>query len=252
MRGIKLILVAMAAAAGVILPAKTEAKELIIMSYNVHNGVGLDRVGDAARIGEVIRRERPDVVAIQEVDSMTGRSGKTYVLGDIAKTAGMKAYYGPAIAYDGGKYGIGLLSKEEPLKVVRYKMPGREEERAMIVAEYEDYIFAATHFSLTNEDRAASAEIVKRLAKESGKPFFLAGDLNAHPDEGTIKSLSEAMRILTPTDRFTFPADEANETLDYIMVSRKPGKRVKAKSTKIIYEPTASDHRPITATVEVE
>ena len=82
-----------------------------LMSYNIHNGIGLDEVTDYARIGEMIKSHNPDIVAIQEIDSATTRSNGAYVLGEIAKVAGMKDYYAPAIDYRGGKYGIGVLCK---------------------------------------------------------------------------------------------------------------------------------------------
>ena len=56
----------------------------------------------------------PDVVAIQEVDSMICRSGQKYVLGEIAERTQMYACFAPAIGFEGGKYGIGLLTKQVP------------------------------------------------------------------------------------------------------------------------------------------
>lgn len=62
------------------------------MTYNVRNGSGMDGVKDFARTAAVINREKPDVVAIQELDSVTGRSKGAYVLGELAKLTGMHAY----------------------------------------------------------------------------------------------------------------------------------------------------------------
>ena len=45
-----------------------------LMTYNVKNGAGMDGVTDYARTASVIIQEKPDVVAIQELDSVTGRS----------------------------------------------------------------------------------------------------------------------------------------------------------------------------------
>ena len=74
-----------------------EAKEARFMSYNVKNGYGLDDSTNYARTAEVIRKEAPDVVAIQELDSVTGRSHGTYVLGELGKHTGMYATYAPAM-----------------------------------------------------------------------------------------------------------------------------------------------------------
>ena len=120
---------------------------LKLMSYNIRNTTGMDNISSSQRIADVITRESPDVVAIQEADSMTTRSEQRYVLGEIAEHTQMYASYAPAIDYQGGKYGIGILSREKPLAVHRYAMPGREERRALIVAEFAEYIFCCSHFS---------------------------------------------------------------------------------------------------------
>ena len=44
---------------------------LRIMSYNIHNGIGMDGKVDYARIANVISDVNPDVVALQELDSIT-------------------------------------------------------------------------------------------------------------------------------------------------------------------------------------
>jgi endonuclease/exonuclease/phosphatase family metal-dependent hydrolase len=118
---------------------------LKLMSYNIRNAKGMDGIYSFQRIANVINNEAPDVVAVQEIDSMTTRSNQTYVLGEIAERTQMHASYAPAISFQGGKYGIGILSKEKPLNINTYPLPGREEERMRMVAEFEDYFFACTH-----------------------------------------------------------------------------------------------------------
>ena len=94
----------------------------------------MDDVCDFQRIADVINHIHPEVVALQELDSMTHRSGQKYVLGEIAGRTQMHAYFAPAIDYDGGKYGIGLLTKEIPVSLKTMTLPGREEARALIMA----------------------------------------------------------------------------------------------------------------------
>ena len=50
------------------------AKKVRIMSYNVHNCVGDDGIKSYQRCADIIREANPEVVAIQEVDSMTTRN----------------------------------------------------------------------------------------------------------------------------------------------------------------------------------
>ena len=220
---------------------------LKLMSYNVRNTKGMDGVRDYQRIANVIINESPDVVAIQELDSMTTRSEQKYVLGELAERTQMHGNYVPAISFQGGKYGIGILSREKPLNIKAMSLPGREEKRALMVAEFEDYFFACTHLSLTEEDRLASLEIIKSCVTQSQKPFFLAGDLNDTPDSKFIKALQEDFQILTNTKKATYPAPEPTETIDYIAAWKSRTDDFAVLSTQVLEEPLASDHRPITA-----
>lgn len=218
---------------------------LKLMSYNIKNANGMDDVCNFQRIANVINNASPDVVAIQEVDSMTNRSGQKYVLGEIAERTQMHGYFAPAIDYDGGKYGIGLLTKQVPLRLQSLPLPGREEARTLILAEFADYIYCCTHMSLTEEDRMKSLELVKAFTSSSTKPLFLAGDMNAEPESGFIKELQKDFQILSNPKQHTFPAPDPKETIDYIATLKQNAKGFAVISAKVINEPMASDHRPI-------
>ena len=218
---------------------------LKLMSYNIKNANGMDNVCNFQRIANVINNTSPDVVAIQEVDSMTNRSGQKYVLGEIAERTQMHGYFAPAIDYDGGKYGIGLLTKQVPLRLQSLPLPGREEARTLILAEFADYIYCCTHMSLTEEDRMKSLELVKAFTSSSTKPLFLAGDMNAEPESGFIKELQKDFQILSNPKQPTFPAPDPKETIDYIATLKQNAKGFAVISAKVINEPMASDHRPI-------
>ena len=58
--------------------------QLQVMSYNVRHCAGMDLEVDYDRTAAVIVEQQPDVVALQELDSMTGRSGQCYQLGELA------------------------------------------------------------------------------------------------------------------------------------------------------------------------
>ena len=218
---------------------------LKLMSYNVRNTKGMDGIRNLQRVANVIINEAPDVVAVQELDSMTTRSNQQYVLGELAERTQMHATYAPAISFQGGKYGIGILSKETPLNIRTYPLPGREEARMLLVAEFENYVFACTHLSLTEEDRLASLDIIKSSVVKSNKPYFLAGDLNDQPDSKFIQALQEDFQVLTHIKKPTFPAPEPTETIDYIAAWKHGSNDFANLSAQVVEEPVASDHRPL-------
>lgn len=218
---------------------------LKLMTYNIKNANGMDDVCNFQRIANVINNASPDVVAIQEVDSMTKRSGQKYVLGEIAGRTQMHAYFAPAIDFDGGKYGIGLLTRQVPVRLQTIPLPGREEERALVLAEFEDYIYCCTHMSLTEEDRMESLKIVKSFTTPYKKPLFLAGDMNAEPESDFIKELQKDFQLLSSPKQHTYPAPEPKETIDYIAALKSNANGFALISAQVLNEPMASDHRPI-------
>lgn len=229
--------------------ATAAAQALTLMSFNIKDCNGMDGTNDPQRTAVAINAARPDIVAIQEVDSMTNRCGQRDMLDILGETTGMHHYFAPAIDFDGGRYGIGLLSRTEPLAITRRALPGREEARAIIVAEYPDCFVACTHLSLTEADSRASADTIAALAAAADKPFFIMGDFNSTPESATITALTEAgFGVLSDTTVFTFPSDEPDRTLDYVMVY--PAAVVAAPvRAEVIADPLTSDHRPIVVEV---
>ena len=206
-------------------PVAPETHDLRLMTYNIRNGRGMDDSLSIARTAAVINRVAPEAVAVQELDSMTARSGQTYVLGELAKLTDMQAYFAPAIDFDGGKYGIGMLCRETPVRVKALPLPGREEARALLMVEFKDYVYVCTHLSLTEEDRLSSLEILKQLGGETEKPLFIAGDWNDTPSSPFMQAMGEAFTLLSDTAAHTFPASEPRETIDYIAVLKAWGRK---------------------------
>ena len=224
---------------------------LKVMTYNIRNGNGMDKVRSYERIADVILKHNPDVVAVQELDSMTKRSNQTYVLGEVAKLTRMKDFYGPAISFSGGKYGVGILSKKQPLKVSQHPLPGRGEKRTFLMAEFEDYIFCCTHLALTEEDRNLSLAIIDSIAACQTKPFIITGDMNAEPGSDFVNGLQKNYRIFNNLKQPTWPAPEPREMIDYIAVWKEHSEELANVHTWVVEEPVASDHRPIMSKIRV-
>lgn len=222
---------------------------LRILCYNIRNSKGLDNITDYQRTADVINRVAPDVVALQEVDSVTGRSAHTDVLRELAERTLMHRTFAPAINYDGGKYGIGVLSKEKPLSYYFVALPGREEARVLLIVEFRDYVFCCTHFSLTPEDQLASIPVLQKEFQKIKKPVFLAGDLNAENGSELITELQKEFDILNDPKQNTFPADNPDKCIDYILAYKKNAVPYTLLSRRVISEPKASDHRPVTADI---
>ena len=215
--------------------------QLQVMCYNVRHCAGMDMVLDYDRTANVINEQQPDVVALQELDSMTGRSEQRYQLGELAARTAYYSVFGSAIDFDGGKYGVGILTREPPLSTKNIPLPG-EEPRVLLVVELKDYVIACTHLDLEEEQRLASIPLIVEEAQRWQKPFILAGDWNDTPDSELLQEIKKSFTILSGNAP-TFPADEPQECIDY--VASYKGHPTEAIEYIVIDEPAASDHRPL-------
>ncbi len=228
-------------------------KPVRVMSYNVRNCKGMDNVQDYQRVADVINSVNPFVVGVQELDSMTSRYPDADVLGILAEKTGMYPVYSPSIVYRGGKYGHGMLSKEKPLSYRTLPLPCRSEPRSLLIVEFKDFYYCSTHLSLHKADRIKSVDIIVKEMGEQKKPVLLCGDLNANPDEESMEYLTKYFTPLSDMTKFTFPASEPDECIDYILIYNKGGKqKFTIVDNCVVDAPVQSDHRPIYVDVKLK
>ncbi|MGF7230555.1 endonuclease/exonuclease/phosphatase family protein [Arachidicoccus sp.] len=229
-----------------------DSKTLTIVSYNVRNGVGLDNVVNYQRVANAIKKINPDIVAIQELDSATRRAKGVYVLNKLATFTAMIPTFHTSINFDGGKYGIGILSKEKPLNIRAIALPGTEERRSAVLVEMKNYIFVCTHFSLTEKDRMLSVALLDKFTAKYTKPVFLAGDLNSNPNSPAIEALSKKWQLLSDTSKLTIPANHPVDCIDYIMALKQKKYSFKVLEAVVGNEPVASDHLPVCVKLQIK
>ena len=221
--------------------------QLKVMSYNVRHCAGMDMIVDYDRTAAVIAQQQPDVVALQELDSMTGRSGQHDQLAELAKRIQYYPVFGSAIDYDGGKYGVGILTREQPVSTKRIPLPG-EEPRVLLVVELKNYVLACTHLDLEEEQRLASVPLIVEEAQRWQEPFILAGDWNDAPDSQLLQEMTKYFSLHSGSQA-TYPADEPQECIDYIATFKE--RPVVTLEYSVINEPAASDHRPLVVILQL-
>lgn len=229
-----------------------EAGSIRILTYNIKNCIGMDGKIDFYRVAAVIQSINPDVVALQEVDSVTQRLNGKDVLKELAERTEMYSTYGPAIEYQGGKYGNGVLTKQKPKGYSFIPLPGRQERRSLLMVELEDFYLYATHLNNVHPgDRHGAAMIINYEVRNTDKPVILAGDFNDTPDSKTLELLSGNWVNLSGT-KPTSSSVNPTKCIDYIFGLKQGNYNYKVINQVVVDEQLASDHLPVFVDVIIQ
>lgn len=188
------------------------------MTYNIQ-GHSIDDA-KVADIVKIIKSVDADVVAVQEVDNRPYIFQHDY-LKDIADAAGMYYEFLPTVS---NTYGIGLLSKIKPISVQTKIIPFSDqtkdkENRGLLVAEFDDFFFISTHYSLNADDRDTATDWVLDFTDKSTKAVFVAGDFNAKPTyRAMVTYQNYGYKILNNTSQFTFPSENPTGCIDMVLL----------------------------------
>ena len=238
--------------------AQNRSDTIKVMSFNLHAG----HDASLEQIGSLIKQYEPDFVALQEVDWNTHRAncrhqnGRDFIT-ELAYFSGMQGLYGPTIAFSGGRYGIGLLTRHELVDVHNIKMPRpnpNKEQRGLLEGTFvlpqgDTIIVACTHFeAFDSVSRVAQAEFVQAHFASSPHPIVLAGDFNAPPHDAVIKQLKTSWADCTADD-FTFSVNKPSEKIDYIFA--RPVDCWKSIGSQVV-QVELSDHFPVVATIVLQ
>ena len=244
----------------VLTPSVSARKKLRVMSYNIHVGVGMDKKLDLQRIADVINKERPDLVGLQEVDRGVERTQRKDEIAELASLTKMQYVYAHNLDYQGGQYGVAILSRY-PIRASDHRMfqnKRETERRGMIRVEVkidgQPLHFVTTHLDYQFVDgRLFEAEQLLANLRDVKGTLIVVGDFNDEPTGSTYKLMLNGFTDawLVNGDKlsgFSYPADKPVKRIDYIFFRSTDG--VKAKRSWVV-ETLASDHIPVVADLEI-
>jgi endonuclease/exonuclease/phosphatase family metal-dependent hydrolase len=249
------------------------------VTFNILHGRTVGDVVDPARLRDGIRRLKPDILALQEVDLDQERSGRVDLTAVAAEAMGAVSHrFVAAISGTPGAtwtaatgseqpgsaaYGIALLSRfpatswqvlrlpHIPARVPIY-LPAphrlfilKEEPRAAILARFDTPLgpltVANTHLAFVpGSNRRQLRRIVDVLRGLPG-PRLLVGDLNL---TSVVAQRVSGLRALATAP--TFPAHRPRRQLDH-MLTDDPGLTVRHHEAPLM---PISDHRPLVVDLE--
>ena len=252
-----------------VIPPKGQS--LRVMTYNIYGARATSpaNAADLDAIAEVIRRQNPDFVTLNEVDVFTNRTGKdVHQARDLAEKLGMEWHFSKAIDRDGGEYDDAVLSKYPILEKRSYRLPCAAEQpgedRSLCVIRVQidgkDLYVASTHLDHLSGDasRLVQATEIRRIRDtELEGDLILCGDLNAIPSSNVIATMTSFLTNTGPIDQYTFPSDDPSRKIDYIMYAPiehfgVQNCQVVSRGDQQVGGVDASDHRPVIADIRFQ
>lgn len=191
--------------------APQEETALRVMQFNVKT---CDKGAKIHEIAEEIRAQSPQLVFLQELDWGTVRSKDKEILKLLAAELQMNYMFYPAISFDGGTYGIGILSVYPLENCSSELLDTRKGDEGRVLAKADVTVgntvlhLFNTHLSFENTDMRLKQLDFLFETLPKGEPFILCGDFNVEAYE-EFDRLPNTKKVNNPDTAFdTFAGDE--------------------------------------------
>jgi len=231
--------------------SQSNSQTLKVMSYNIHVGQNSKNEDKLKEIAEFIKASKADIIGLQEVDSVCNRSGKIDQMKFLAEQTGMYYAYARHFAFDGGSYGLGILSRY-PLHTIKNNrisvtIGGKPETRALLSASFfqrkKEISFATVHMDYRDQrSRLKQSEEIVKMFSGNRNPVILTGDFNAKPGTKELLALEVFFTDVSYLSGPTYPAVKPLNRIDFIMLSKAHLNKVKKQETLAV---EYSDHLPV-------
>lgn len=231
-------------------PVPLSDAEIKIVSYNIAGHLALPRGGHLEAVAELIKREAPDVVGLQEVHRGTWQARFRDQAAELAAATGLTPHFAPSFRSLGGEFGNAILVRGRVLTAETVPLPSLGEPRSLLKARLEvrgvEIDFFVTHLSswgkVSRRTRAEQARCLAEHLRAAPGPFVLCGDLNAPPEASELAGLlsGELAQVCGLITEPTFPL--LRQRIDYILAG--PGWKI-LDAAVLPHGP--SDHWPVAA-----
>jgi endonuclease/exonuclease/phosphatase family metal-dependent hydrolase len=219
-----------------------------VMTYNIHQGFNAGQVPSLDNIVDVISRESPDVLLLQEVVRGWMIDDQHDALSVIAERLGMPYVFSPNI---GDLYGNAILSRFPMTDVKRVHFAAqpslRHQPRGAVGVRIGDVLIVTTHLDEIADSSSIRQEQVRTILREwdGERVAIIAGDMNAEPGDLEMQFFSEAGYgdLAEPAGSTTTMSDP-QKRIDYIW-----GIGVIGSNPHTVMALGASDHRAVVVNV---
>ena len=238
-----------------------------VATYNIAAGANNFKV-DLKLTANAIKKINPDIIALQEVDRNTERSGKIDQIKILSELTGYNYVYGKTIDFQGGEYGVAVLSKYPIVSHEIIRLPytdtltkKEEEPRIALVTKVDvpgfevPVTFINTHLDWHKDPniRLQQVRAINEATADIRGIKILAGDFNDTLNSAVGKEMESYWTTVFDgkTDHRTWPAINPEVAIDLIFLSNAQVWKVEK-----VYVPntgtekdadwkTVSDHIPV-------
>ena len=187
-----------------------------------------------------------DIVALQEVDAGSLRSGFINQTEFLAKKAGFPFWQHQMNRRFGNiaRHSNGLLSRFKPTEIIHHKLPGRMPGRGVMEVRYgqrnNPLVLLVLHMALGAKARKRQFEFIAELVNRY-QHVAVMGDLNCQPDSSEMCHLLSITDLCEPAHGLkTYPSWRPARTIDHILTSPS----LKVHDVHVMNH-LLSDHLPI-------
>jgi endonuclease/exonuclease/phosphatase family metal-dependent hydrolase len=219
-----------------------------VMTYNIHQGFNAGQVPSLDMLVDVISRESPDVLLLQEVVRGWMIDEQHDALGVLAERLGMPYVFSPNI---GDLYGNAILSRFPMTDIKRIHFAvqpsAKHQPRGAVGVHIGDVLIVTTHLDEVADSSAIRQEQVRTILREwdAERIAIIAGDMNAEPADLEMGLFSEAgYGDLAEPAGATTTMDDPPKRIDYIW-----GIGVIGSNPHTVMALGASDHRAVVVNV---
>ncbi len=222
---------------------------MLIMTYNIRGGLGIDNKRSLPRIADVIRESHAQVVCVQEVGRKWPASNFVDQPKWLGDRLGMSFVYQPNLVIGPAAFGNLLLSRFPVTSAKSHPLTSSGEQRGLLEVAIStpegDVTVFCTHWGLDGTERIGQSAEASSIVNAVTGPKFVCGDLNDTLTSEPVANLlaSSSLRDLAGeagTTDLTFPTDKREVRIDFVLGSSD----IKVSEARVIESP-ASDHLPV-------
>lgn len=233
------------------------SSELTLLSWNLLHGADEQGNLNLEAKGRYIRERQATLVFLQEIDAGCERTRGVDQMSELGRLASLEPRFAAFMPYQGGHYGLGMLSALPITSSRSIRLPEGGEPRVALALEVEllgaKLLAVDVHFDWILDDTARFAQAQALLTELASSKLacIVAGDFNDRPQSRTLAAFYAAGFAHLEQPGNSWNARAPSKDIDHILWRNGAGLELEALFGAVLEETSLSDHRPVLGRLRV-